>query len=119
MAGLGLGFGLFYLAYLFKGLGLGDVKLMAAIGALTGWRFVISAAFWSALTGAVVSIAVLVYRERLGEGLRHAARILVSPKTMAKETHVDGTPAVTGITIPFGFATALGTTFAWVKIFAN
>ena len=111
--GLLFGFGLFYLAHLFGGLGVGDAKLMGGVGALMGWHFVIFASFYSALVGAVLAVFVLGFKHKLGEGLKTAGKVFLSPRTMQQKEHVDGTPTLTGITIPFGFATAVGTIFTW------
>ncbi|MBI2191788.1 MAG: prepilin peptidase [Planctomycetes bacterium] len=115
LVGLGLGFGLFYLFHLWGGVGMGDVKLMAAIGALMGWQFVLIATFYSTLFGGLISLLLLAYRQRLWDGLKKAAAVLVSPKTLSRKNHVDGTPALTGLSIPYGFATAVGTLCAWFR----
>jgi Flp pilus assembly protein protease CpaA len=116
VVGLLLGSGVFYLAHIYGGVGMGDVKLMGAIGALTGWRFALVATFYSALAGAFLSIGVLVYRKRLLDGLKNAFLALFAPGRLKDRKHVDGTPAVTGITIPFGFATAIGTLVAYARL---
>lgn len=94
---------------------MGDVKLMAAIGALMGWQFVLIATFYSTLFGGLISLLLLAYRQRLWDGLKKAAAVLVSPKTLSRKNHVDGTPALTGLSIPYGFATAVGTLCAWFR----
>jgi len=94
---------------------MGDVKLMAAVGALMGWRFVLVAALYSALAGALIGIAVLVYNKRFGEGLKKSAAVMLSPSMMKEEKHVDGTEVLTGLTVPYGFAMAIGTILAWLK----
>ena len=38
------------------GMGAGDALVLAAIGSLGGWPFVIAAAWWSALAGAVLAL---------------------------------------------------------------
>jgi len=121
LIGLVLGFGIFYIAYLMKGVGLGDVKLMAAVGALTGWWFVLSATAYSALFGAVLGLGLLAYRGRLREGLSKSVMVLMSPSRLKRETHLDGEPVLTGLTIPYGFATAVGSLVAFARpyLFGN
>jgi leader peptidase (prepilin peptidase)/N-methyltransferase len=45
-----------------EGLGLGDGKLLAVVGALLGWRGVLTALFGGSLLGAVIGIAALLVR---------------------------------------------------------
>lgn len=111
--GLLFGFGLFYLAHLWGGIGLGDVKLMAAIGALVGWPFVLVATVYASLVGAVLGIYYLAYNRKLIQGMKNSFLALFAPSKLKRKTHVDGTPALTGVTIPYGFATAVGTLCAW------
>jgi prepilin peptidase CpaA len=117
LVGLAVGFGVFYLAYLMKGVGLGDVKLMAAVGALMGWRFALRATVYSAFFGAVLGIGLLLYRGRLWEGVKKSLMVFLSPSYLRKEAHVDGEPVLTGLTIPYGFATAVGSLLAFATHF--
>src|SRR5436190_4743482 len=74
-AGLGLGAaalgilvaaGPLFLVYLAGGLGGGDVKLMAAVGAFLGPRDSVYALLYACITGAVLSIATILWKEGLG-----------------------------------------------------
>ena len=44
-----------------EGMGLGDVKMLAAIGAFLGWKGVLVALFFGALTGAVVGLTLMAF----------------------------------------------------------
>ena len=70
LAGLLLGGGLFYaLAVASRGgMGGGDIKLIAMIGAFLGWKAVLLAIFLAALTGSVVSLYLILFR---GKGRKH------------------------------------------------
>ena len=46
-----------------EGLGGGDVKLMAMIGAFAGWDGVPGILFWSALTGSFWGIGLMILRK--------------------------------------------------------
>lgn len=45
-----------------EGMGLGDVKMLAMIGAFLGWRGVLVALFFSALTGAVIGLLLMAWK---------------------------------------------------------
>ncbi|NIP31690.1 MAG: prepilin peptidase, partial [Candidatus Dadabacteria bacterium] len=46
-----------------EGLGLGDVKLMAMVGAFLGWRSIIYVALISSFIGTIVGIGVMLYKK--------------------------------------------------------
>lgn len=65
--GVLLGGGIFYFvawAYYYvrreSGLGLGDVKLLAAIGGWLGYQSILSTIFWASLLGSIVGLAVML-----------------------------------------------------------
>lgn len=58
LAGTAAGFGVFLVFYLLGGMGGGDVKLMAGFGALLGAGRLLEAAFWTALLGGLLALAV-------------------------------------------------------------
>lgn len=62
LAGLGTGLGLFFLLYLAGGIGAGDVKLMAVIGAFVGVYGVLSCAWLAMMVGGVYGIAAMCYQ---------------------------------------------------------
>jgi len=49
------------------GLGAGDLKFVAAIGALKGWRFALSSTLYGAVLGGLVSVIILLRQRRLKE----------------------------------------------------
>ncbi len=59
-------YGLWYLLRREEGLGLGDVKMLAMVGAFLGWRGVLVTLFFGALAGAVAGLALI----RSGRGDR-------------------------------------------------
>lgn len=62
--GLGWGAGLlvFLLPFALGAMGAGDVKLMAAIGALMGWRFILVTALYASVAGFFVAIVILAFK---------------------------------------------------------
>ncbi len=77
LLGLLAGIGIFVIPFLLGGMGGGDVKLMGAIGALTGLRFLVAAAILSVIFGGAMAVAVLLARGRfpalVAKGLRTIA----------------------------------------------
>jgi len=61
LIGLGTGLGLFLMIYLAGGIGAGDVKLMAAIGAFVGVYGVLSCAWLAMIIGGAYGIAAMCY----------------------------------------------------------
>lgn len=61
LAGLGVGMGLFVLPYACKAIGAGDVKLMAAIGAIVGPAGALSVAILSILAGGLYALGAMTY----------------------------------------------------------
>jgi leader peptidase (prepilin peptidase)/N-methyltransferase len=45
-----------------EGMGLGDAKMLAAIGAFLGWKGVLVSLFFAALSGAVVGLGLMAFR---------------------------------------------------------
>lgn len=105
------GGGSLFLLYLAGGMGAGDVKLMAAVGALTGAGFTLWAILFTSFVGAAMALAVLLWKGDLAAGLRGAARVLVPWRDRAKDP-----PAAT---IPYGVAIAFGTMWAWWQIYGG
>ncbi|MBI1824206.1 MAG: prepilin peptidase [Nitrospirae bacterium] len=64
LIGLFLGGGLFYLVALVSrgGMGGGDIKLIAMIGAFAGWKAVLLTIFISAFTGSVLGIILMIFK---------------------------------------------------------
>jgi prepilin peptidase CpaA len=76
LAGLVLGLALMLPGHLLGGTGAGDVKLMAAVGAIVGPVTVVNAFLLTAITGGVLAIAVAVRRRRLSVTLTGTGRLI-------------------------------------------
>jgi len=70
LIGIFLGGGLFYLVAILSrgGMGGGDIKLIAMIGAFLGWRDVLLTIFIAALTGSMVGLYLMIM---LGKGRKY------------------------------------------------
>jgi prepilin peptidase CpaA len=64
LLGLAVGFALLFVVYLLGGMGAGDVKFLAAAGALKGANFVLHGTLFGVVIAGVVSIFVLLLKRR-------------------------------------------------------
>ena len=114
--GLALGFLPMFLFFLAGGMGGGDVKLTAAIGAIMGYPFILSALIYSALTGGVIALAAVIWKGQwrsLGREMGQAWDRLLHPLARRDpELEPDRRPR---LTIPYGFAIFLGSLWAWLE----
>ena len=63
--GFTLGFIILIIPFIFGGIGAGDVKLLAVIGAIKGPSFIYYAALAMGVAGGIISIVALIYQKRL------------------------------------------------------
>jgi len=106
------GAGILFLLYLTGGMGAGDVKLMAAVGALAAnWRFVLLVLMYAALIGAAIAVGILIRQRRLAQGLSDSGRALLRFRVAPRQ---DGRAAY----VPYGLAIAAGTVLVWLERFA-
>ncbi|WP_017754553.1 A24 family peptidase [Calidifontibacillus oryziterrae] len=110
-----VGLGVLLIPYLLGGMGAGDVKLLALIGALKGTVFVLNTAIYMALIGGIIALFILLFRKGVIERIKgilyflHARRYgLKTPILLNKE-------ALTA-TYPYGLAIAGG---AFVSLLAK
>jgi leader peptidase (prepilin peptidase)/N-methyltransferase len=85
-----------------EGLGLGDVKLLAMIGAFLGWERLPAVLLIAAITGSLGGLAIIGSRR----GRARARRVFQSLGPRALATHLRRTP------LPFGPFLALGAIMA-------
>jgi prepilin peptidase CpaA len=84
LGGLAIGLALLLPAHVFGALGAGDVKLLAAFGALLGPADVFAAFLRAAILGGVMALAVALWRGRLRETLYGTAMLVtVRNRTVA------------------------------------
>jgi len=78
LEGLGLAFLFYFPLYLLRGMGAGDVKLMAAVGAIVGpalWLWIL---FFTAVLGGITAPIVVLSKGRVHRTLQNLWMILVS-----------------------------------------
>jgi prepilin peptidase CpaA len=110
--GLAIGFIPLFIIFVIGGLGGGDVKLMAAIGAVKGYPFILYAMFYSGLVGGLLAIITMIWGGVFFKSMRNILRTILTSiipgfKTVPLDPK-DSHP------IHFGFAICMGTLWALV-----
>ncbi len=109
--GMGLAFLVYFPLYLLRGMGAGDVKLMAAVGALVGPANWFAIFILSNVLGGVAAVLLLLSRGRLWGVLHNVGYMLnellhFRPPYLRKEELDLRSPKAT--TMPHGVAIAMG-----------
>jgi prepilin peptidase CpaA len=65
--------------------GAGDVKLMAAVGAIVGFHMAVTAFLFTAIAGGVLAIVVALRRRRLSATLAGTGRLIAAPADVRRE----------------------------------
>jgi prepilin peptidase CpaA len=76
LAGLAFGFGVYFLLYILRAMGAGDVKLMGALGAMAGWQNWVGIFLITAIIGGVASLTLMTMRGRVQKTLWNAGFIV-------------------------------------------
>jgi len=114
-AGLGLLTGglIFLLPFFLGAMGGGDVKLLAAVGALGGPFFVLKTALYACLLGGVLALGIMLISSRSPRGLKRLGdsfKLVLSPVKAKAETPNSSLPP-----IPFAACVAGGA--VWARFF--
>ncbi|MDG5788473.1 A24 family peptidase [Evansella sp. AB-P1] len=104
-SGLGflVGIGLLFIPFVLGGIGAGDVKLLAAIGALMGTSFVFYTFLYTCIAGGIIAI-ILIIKKKQGKGLYHRMMNAVTLKSVKIINDEDLHHA-----FPYGVAIFIGT----------
>ena len=108
MLGFVVGLALMMPGHLLGATGAGDVKLMAAIGAILGPATVVNAFLFTAVAGGVLAVAVAVRRRRLAATIAGTGRLVSGPAGMKQEIR----SATTASRFAYGPAIAVGSVLA-------
>jgi len=114
LVGLAIGFGVYFVLYVLRAMGAGDVKLMAAIGSLVGWQDWFGIFIVTAIVGGVMSLIMITVRGRVKKTLWNVAFIMSEMKSgrpgyVGKEELDVKHPKAMGL--PHGAVIAVGTIF--------
>lgn len=80
LIGFIVGLGILIIPYLFGGIGAGDVKLLALIGAIHGTSFVVTSAIYMALIGGIIGLGILIFRKGLLKRIKYGFNSLIGLK---------------------------------------
>lgn len=118
LAGGLIGGGIFFLFYVVRAMGAGDVKLMAAVGCMTGPKAIVQIVTACALAGGVMAVAVMIYKKRTGRTMRNVGQLLRFRVTHGAQVHpslnIDNPDSVR---LPYAVAIAAGALYALVATF--
>ncbi len=112
LKGLGLAFGVYFMLYLLRAMGAGDVKLMAAVGAAAGWENWLGILVLTSVAGAVAGLLLVAFKGRFRKTLGNLGLIVSSlgrgraPYKDSPELDVSSDKA---LRLPHGALIALGT----------
>jgi len=114
-----VGLGLLLPAYAIGGMGAGDVKLLAGVGAWVHGRHTFYAFCISAVVGAVIAVGMMVYRRALKKHLSQIWMIVGEITTIQSPTELATIAAErksSMLLLPYGIPIAIGTIvyFVWM-----
>ncbi len=114
LIGLAVGFGIYVVFYALHAMGAGDVKLMAAVGALVGWQDWFGIFIFTALIGGAMALILIVRKRRVAKTFGNIGFILGELKGgkaayLTREELDVKNPKSLGL--PHGAVIAVGTLF--------
>jgi len=122
LKGFAFAFVIYFPLYLLRGMGAGDVKLMAAIGSIVGWRNWLGIFIITAIVGGLAAVALLASRKRLGKGLYNVGYLIVElmsfrpPYARSEELDVTSGKSMKlphGVVIAWGCVLFLAAAWIW------
>lgn len=112
LSGMLLGFGAYFVLYCLRAMGAGDVKLMAAVGAIVGPANWVAVFIATAVAGGVLAVALMIWKGRVKETLGNTlfifGELLQFRAPHKKRTHLD-VKDPRALNMPHGVAIAAGT----------
>jgi prepilin peptidase CpaA len=117
LAGWALGCLLFLPWFLLRGMGAGDVKLLAALGAWVGPALVVWVALYAAVAGGLLAVCVTLYAGYLRTMVRNVWNLLMFWRIAGVQPHPELTlAAATGPRLPYAFPITAGAVAAlWFR----
>lgn len=107
-----VGFSLLLIPFMMGGIGAGDVKLLAAVGAIKGTQFVFYTFFYAAIIGGVIALVIMMRRRELKSFFMRLFYSLYFIKANEGSLNLDKTDLAP--TIPYGVPIAIGALCTYV-----
>lgn len=125
LKGLSLGFGILFIPYLIKVLGAGDVKFLAAIGAVVGSSEIIRISLLAILIYPLIAILFVIHQGKLKLTIHRFAKLLARGfgflipqfKIYADQLEITDDPKQTSATSPFGLTLSVGVIISFATNF--
>ncbi|MEH7128188.1 prepilin peptidase [Neobacillus drentensis] len=103
-----VGLGLLIIPYMLGGMGAGDVKLMAAIGALMGTSFVFYSFIYTALIGGVIALLLIIKQRGFINSIKSLFFNVVFFRSSLGSMILPNGDKKSSISFPYGVAIVLG-----------
>jgi prepilin peptidase CpaA len=121
LGGAAIGLALLMPLYMIGGMGAGDVKLLAGVGAWVGWQVTLGAFITSAVVGGVMAVAMVAWT---GEYARHWAMFqtigqeILTVRDPVKLSKTAAARKPTMLLLPYGIPLAIGSIgyFMWAGL---
>lgn len=108
LAGIAVGFALWFPMYLLRLVGAGDVKLLAASGAWLGGVGVLDASLWTAIAGGLLGVGWIIVRQGAGAAAMALVHAVRTPSQLQLR------PLDRRERVPYAVAIAVGVLVAWL-----
>lgn len=112
-----IGGGVFFLLFILRAMGGGDVKLMAAVGCITGPSPIIAIMIVCALAGGVMALVTMIYKKRALRTVRNVGELVLFRLAHGPQVHptlnIDNPDS---IRLPYGVAIAAGAFYPLVNL---
>lgn len=112
LVGMLVGGGIFFLLFLVRGMGAGDVKLMAAVSAWVGVHNALPMLVATAIAGGFLAIIYIAFHKRIGRTLSNIGELLQFHFTSGIQPHPElNVQDPSSARVPYGLAIACGTIY--------
>jgi prepilin peptidase CpaA len=105
-----VGLSILLIPYLMGGMGAGDVKLLAVIGAINGMGFVLMTALYMALAGGIIGIFIILFRKGVLKSIKQLV-VFISCRFQGLKVPFSIDKEALSTTYPYGVAIAAGAIF--------